>query len=58
VWRGTAELQGSSPLEEVSAGPWQRRPEHGGAESMGLGELTSFDFVPDHWIEIALIAAF
>lgn len=29
----------------------------GVAESVGLEELTSSDFVPDHWIEITLIGA-
>lgn len=48
---------GLPSLEEVSARPWQRQPEPGGAESVGLEELTSFDFVPDHWIEITLIGS-
>lgn len=51
-------LWGSCPLQEVSAGPWQRGLEPGGAQRVGLEELTSFDCVPDHWIEITLIGAF
>lgn len=39
-------------------GPWQRGLEPGGAQRVGLEELTSFDCVPDHWTEITLIGAF
>lgn len=47
MWRGTAELRGSCPLEELSAGPWKQWLEPGGAERVGLEEFTTFDFVLD-----------
>lgn len=55
---GTTGPGGSCPWQEASAGPWQRGLEPGGAQRVGLEELTSFDCVADHWIEITLIGAF